>query len=103
MGALYQMGARLSRWFWWGASVPQCGKGEMFFGVAFRMVKKSPERDRRRDRMAKWMVIVRFNGAEVARRGFVHEDAARAYACGAESLGDCEPDGPQFEASVVAL
>ena len=53
--------------------------------------------------MAKWMVIVLFNGAEVARRGFIHEDAARAYACGAESLGDCEPDGPQFEASVFQL
>ena len=23
MGSLYPMGARLSRWFWWGASVPQ--------------------------------------------------------------------------------
>ena len=53
--------------------------------------------------MAKWMVIVRFNGAEVARRGFIHEDAARAYACGAESLGEIEPDGPQFEASVYPL
>ena len=53
--------------------------------------------------MAKWMVIVRFDGAEVARRGFVHEDAARAYACGAESLGEIEPDGPQFEASVYPL
>ena len=53
--------------------------------------------------MAKWMVIVRFNGAEVACRGFIHEDAARAYACGAESLGEIEPDGPQFEASVYPL
>ena len=53
--------------------------------------------------MAKWMVIVLFNGAEVARRGFIHEDAARAYACGAESLGEIEPDGPQFEAHVYAL
>lgn len=43
MGSLYSMGARLSICFWWGASVPQCGKGGMFFGVAFRMVKKSPE------------------------------------------------------------
>lgn len=53
--------------------------------------------------MAKWMVIVRCNGAEVARRGFVHEDAAIRYARGAESLGDCEPDGPQFEAVVCSL
>lgn len=53
--------------------------------------------------MAKWMVIVRCDGAEVARRGFVHEDAARAYACGAESIGEIEPDGPQFEASVYPL
>ena len=27
--------------------MPQWNKGGMFFGVAFRMVKKSPERDRR--------------------------------------------------------
>ena len=53
--------------------------------------------------MPKWMVIVRCNGEEVARRGFIHEDAARAYARGAESLGDCEPDGPQFEAVVYSL
>ena len=53
--------------------------------------------------MAKWMVIVLFNGSEVARRGFIHEDDARAYACGAESLGDCEQDGPQFETSVYPL
>ena len=53
--------------------------------------------------MAKWMVIVLFNGAEVARRGFIHEDAARKYACSAESLGDIERDGPKFETSVYAL
>ena len=53
--------------------------------------------------MPKWMVIVRCNGEEVARRGFIHEDAARAYACGAESLGEIEPDGPQFEAVVLSL
>lgn len=53
--------------------------------------------------MAKWMVVVRCDGNEIACRGFVHEDAARAYACGAESLGDIEPDGPQFEASVYSL
>ena len=67
------------------------------------MVKKSPERDREKQKMPKWMVIVRCNGEDVARRGFIHEDAARAYACGAESLGDCEPDGPQFEAVVYSM
>ena len=53
--------------------------------------------------MHKFMVLVRCDGKDVARRGFVHEDAAMAYANAVESLGDCEPDGPQFEASVVAL
>ena len=53
--------------------------------------------------MPKFMVLVRCDGKDVARRGFVHEDAARAYAHAVESLGDCEPDGPQFEASVYAL
>ena len=53
--------------------------------------------------MPKFIVLVRCDGQEVARRGFVHEDAARAYARGSESLGDCEPDGPQFEAVVYSL
>lgn len=53
--------------------------------------------------MPKFMVLVRCDGKEVARRGFVHEDAAMAYAHVVESLGDVELDGPQFEASVVAL
>ena len=53
--------------------------------------------------MPKFMVLVRCDGKDVARRFFVHEDAARAYACGAESLGEIEPDGPQFEASVYPL
>ena len=53
--------------------------------------------------MPKFMVLVRCDGKDVARRGFVHKDAARAYARGAESLGDCEPDGPQFEAVVYSL
>lgn len=53
--------------------------------------------------MPKFMVVIRFEGREIHRRGFVHEDAARSYACGVESLGDCEPDGPQFEANVYAL
>ena len=53
--------------------------------------------------MPKFMVVIRFEGREISRRCFIHEDAARAYACGAESLGEIEPDGPQFETSVVAL
>lgn len=53
--------------------------------------------------MAKWMVIVRCDGNEVDCRGFVHEDAARAYAYMAESLGDIEMDGPKFEAIVYPL
>ena len=53
--------------------------------------------------MPKFMVLVRCDGKYVARRGFVHEDAARAYAHSVECLGDCEPDGPQFEASVYPL
>ena len=53
--------------------------------------------------MPKFMVLVRCDGQEVARRGFVHGDAARAYAHAAESLGSIEPDGPQFETIVVAL
>ena len=53
--------------------------------------------------MPKWMVLVRCDGQNVARRGFVHEDAARAYAHAVESLGEIEPDGPQFETSVYPL
>ena len=53
--------------------------------------------------MPKFMVLVRCDGKDVARSGFVHEDAAMAYAHKVESLGDCEPDGPQFEANVYAL
>lgn len=51
----------------------------------------------------KFMVLVRCDGKNVSRRFFVHEDAARAYARGAESLGDCEPDGPQFVSNVYTL
>ena len=53
--------------------------------------------------MPKWMVIVRCNGDEVARRGFIHKDAAMAYAHEVESLGEIETDGPQFEANVYTL
>ena len=53
--------------------------------------------------MMKFMVLVRCDGKDVSRRGFVHEDAARAYAHAVESFGEIEPDGPQFEAIVVAL
>ena len=67
------------------------------------MVKNSPEIDREKQKMPKFIVVLRFDGREIHRRGFVHEDAARAYAHSVECLGDCEPDGPQFEASVYAL
>ena len=53
--------------------------------------------------MPKFMVLVRCDGKDVARRGFIHEDAARAYAHAVEYLGEIEPDGPQFEANVYAL
>ena len=53
--------------------------------------------------MPKFMVLVRWDGKDVARRGFVHEDAARAYAHAVECLGGCGPDGPKFEASVYVL
>ena len=56
-----------------------------------------------RQKMPKFMVLVRCDGKDVSRRGFLNEDVARAYAHAVESLGDCEPDGPQFDASVVAL
>lgn len=66
------------------------------------MVKKSPGRDRKK-KMPKFMVLVRCDGQDVSRRFFVQEEAARAHAHAVESLGDCEPDGPQFEASVYPL
>ena len=53
--------------------------------------------------MPKFMVIIRFDGREISRRGFVHEDAARDHARAFERLGGIEQDGPQFEASVYAL
>lgn len=53
--------------------------------------------------MPKFMVVVRFEGREISRRGFVHEDAARAYARDVDVHGEIEPDGPQFEASVYSL
>ena len=53
--------------------------------------------------MPKFIVLVRCDGKDVARRGFVHEDAARAYAHSVESLGEIEPDGPQLEAVVYSL
>ena len=53
--------------------------------------------------MPKFMVLVRCDGKDVARRGFIHEDAAMAYAHEVESLGEIEPDGPQFEAVVCSL
>ena len=72
--------------------------------VAFRMVKKSPEtRQKEKQKMPKFMVLVRCDGKDVARRGFIHEDAAMAYAHEVESLGEIEPDGPQFEAVVYSL
>ena len=53
--------------------------------------------------MPKFMVVIRFEGREISRRGFIHEDAARAYASDVNISCDIEPDGPQFETSVVAL
>ena len=53
--------------------------------------------------MPRFMVLIRCDGKVVSRRVFIHEDAAMAYSNAVESLGDCEPDGPQFEASVYAL
>lgn len=53
--------------------------------------------------MAKFMVVVRFEGREISRRGFVHEDAAIRYARGVQTSCEIEPDGPQFETMVVAL
>ena len=53
--------------------------------------------------MPKFMVVIRFDGREISRRGFVHEDAARAYSHAADALGDVEPDGPQFEAIIYSL
>lgn len=68
------------------------------------MVKNSPEtRQKEKQKMPKFMVFIRFDGREISRRGFIHEDAAMAYSNAVESLGDCEPDGPQFEAIVFKL
>ena len=53
--------------------------------------------------MPKFMVVIRFEGREISRRGFVHEDAARAYARDVEIHCGIEPDGPQFETMVVSL
>lgn len=53
--------------------------------------------------MPKFMVVIRFEGREISRRGFVHEDAARAYARDVGIHCEIEPDGPQFETMVVAL
>lgn len=53
--------------------------------------------------MPKFMVLVRCDGKNVSRHFFVNEDAARAYSHEVESIGDCEPDGPQFVANVYTL
>ena len=53
--------------------------------------------------MIKYIVLVRCDGKNVARRGFVQEDAAMAYAHSVECIGDCEPDGPQFDAVIYSL
>ena len=53
--------------------------------------------------MPKFMVVIRFEGREIHRRGFVHEDAARDHARAFNRLGEIEPDGPQFEAVVYSL
>ena len=53
--------------------------------------------------MPKFMVLVRCDGKDVARRGFVHEDAAIRYASGVKKSCEIEPDGPQFETIVYAL
>lgn len=71
--------------------------------VAFRIVKRSTEIDRRRNRMPKFIVVIRFDGREISRRGFVHEDAAKDHARAFKRLGEIEPDGPQFEAVVYSL
>lgn len=53
--------------------------------------------------MPKFMVVIRFDGREISRRGFVHEDAAIRYASGVKKSCEIEPDGPQFETIVYAL
>ena len=53
--------------------------------------------------MPKFIVVLRFEGREISRRGFVHEDAAIRYASGVEASCEIEPDGPQFEAVVYPL
>ena len=75
----------------------------VFRGGVPHGLKESRKRQKERQEMPKFMVLVRCDGKDVARRGFVHEDAARAYAHAVESLGEIEPDGPQFEANVYAL
>ena len=75
--------------------------GTLPANVAFR--KEFRKRQKERQKMPKFMVLVRCDGKDVARRGFVHEDAAMAYAHSVECLGDIDPDGPQFEAVVYSL
>ena len=53
--------------------------------------------------MPKFIVVLRFDGREISRRGFVHEDAAIRYARGVQTSCEIEPDGPQFEAVVYSL
>ena len=53
--------------------------------------------------MPKFIVVLRFEGRVISRRGFVHEDAAIRYARGVQTSCEIEPDGPQFEASVYPL
>ena len=53
--------------------------------------------------MPKFMVVIRFEGRDIHRRGFVHEDAAIRYIRGVKTSCEIEPDGPQFETIVVAL
>ena len=53
--------------------------------------------------MPKFMVVLRFDGREIHRRGFVHKDAAMRYARGVKTSCEIEPDGPQFEAVVYSL
>ena len=53
--------------------------------------------------MPKFVVVIRFEGREIHRRGFVHKDAAMRYASGVETSCEIEPDGPQFEAVVLSL
>ena len=65
--------------------------------------KESRKRQKERQNMPKFIVVLRFEGREISRRGFVHKDAAMRYARGVKTSCEIEPDGPQFEASVYAL